>query len=92
MNWQNGELILQIKLQPKASFDAITGIIDDRIKIRLTSPPIDNKANQHLVQYLAKQFSIAKSNIEIIKGLQSRLKTLRIRSLEELPNCLVFEH
>ncbi len=86
--WADGVLTLNVRLQPNASSDEITGITDGRLKIRLTSPPLDNRANRHLVKYLAKQLGVAKSSIEIISGEHSRLKTLRIRSLQQLPSWL----
>ncbi len=88
VHWVDGLLTLQVHLQPNARTDRIVGITDGRLRIRLTSPPIDGRANQHLVRYLAKRLGIARSRIEITRGRHSRLKTLRIHSLQQLPDWL----
>ena len=53
--WQDDNLILNIRLQPRASCDEIVAIqADGRLKIRITAPPVDGKANDHLLQFLAR--------------------------------------
>ncbi|MCL4115596.1 UNVERIFIED_CONTAM: hypothetical protein GTU68_058643 [Idotea baltica] len=56
----------------------------DRLKIAITAPPVDGKANKHLVKFLAKQFKVAKSQINIVSGETDRDKTVQI----EAPGCL----
>ena len=51
------------------------------IKIKITAQPIENKANKALVEFLSKQFKIAKSNIEIIKGETSKEKTILFKNI-----------
>ncbi len=48
------------------------------IKIYLTAPPVDGKANQALIKFLARHYGVRKSEVNIIKGLKSRQKTVRI--------------
>ncbi|WP_028881567.1 DUF167 family protein [Teredinibacter turnerae] len=83
--WHEDHLILHCVLQPKASSDAFAGLQADRLKIRITAPPTDGKANAHLVKYLARQFGVAKSNIEIVRGQLSRQKTLQIHHPKHIP-------
>ena len=45
--WQGENLLLRVKTQPKASKDEFAEVLDNRLKIRITAPPIDGKANQH---------------------------------------------
>jgi len=72
------DIILKIYLQPKSSKNEIIGPYRDGIKIKLTAPPVEGKANEALVRFLARELGISPSCIEIIKGHHSREKTLRI--------------
>ena len=77
--------ILKIHLQPNAKRNEICGIYDDEyIKIAITTPPIDGKANETLIKFLSKELKIPKSNITITKGLTSRNKTIEIESEKEI--------
>ncbi len=51
--WDGEDLILDCHLQPKASSDEFAGLHGDRLKIRLTAPPVEGKANAHLMAFLA---------------------------------------
>jgi uncharacterized protein (TIGR00251 family) len=72
------EIILKIYLQPKSSKNEIMGPHRDGIKVKVTAPPIEGKANEALIRFLAKEFGVSPSCIEIIKGHHSREKTLKI--------------
>ena len=87
--WQDGDLILNVRVQPRASSDTFAETLGDRIKIRITAPPVDGKANKHLVGFLAKTFKIAQSNISIIAGETGRNKQLQIKKPQCLPECIV---
>lgn len=75
------DIILKIYLQPKSSKNEIVGPYRDGIKIKLTAPPLEGKANEALIRFLAKELSISPSRIEILKGLHSREKTLKISGM-----------
>ncbi|WP_318482117.1 DUF167 family protein YggU [Photobacterium leiognathi] len=84
---QDGDdLIVRLYIQPKASRDQIVGLHGDEIKIAITAPPVDGKANAHLVKYLSKQFKVAKGLIHVEKGLQGRHKQVRIAAPKAIPN------
>lgn len=83
--WQGEDLILHCHVQPKAANDEIVGIHGDRLKIRITAPPIDGKANDHILRWFSKLFKVPKSDIEILQGESGRQKTLRIRAPKTLP-------
>jgi len=83
--WQGNDLLLRVKAQPKASKDEFAEVLDNRLKIRITTPPIDGKANQHLIKFLARQFKVSKSQIELLTGDTSREKRFMIRSPKQLP-------
>ena len=72
------DAILKVYLQPKASKNEVVGPYRDGIKVKVTAPPVEGKANETLIRLLAKEFGTSPSCIEIIKGLHSREKTLRI--------------
>jgi len=71
-------ILLKVYLQPKASKNEIVGPYRDGIKVKVTAPPIEGKANEALIRFLAKELGISPSSIEIVKGHHSREKTLKI--------------
>ena len=77
------ETDIKIKLLPRSSKNQIIGKEGDLFKVKVTSPPVEGKANKALVQLLAKNLGISKGRVEIIAGKNSRLKTLRIHGLSE---------
>ncbi|MCK5262622.1 MAG: YggU family protein [Gammaproteobacteria bacterium] len=83
--WQNDDLILNVRVQPRAASDAFAEHNDDYIKIRITAPPIDGKANKHLIAFLAKTFKVAKSSIKLLAGETCRNKRLLIPKPRSLP-------
>lgn len=82
---QDEDLILRVYVQPKASRDSIVGLHGDEIKIAITAPPVDGKANAYLSKYLAKQFKVAKGAIVLEKGAQGRHKVIRVQSPTMIP-------
>ncbi|WP_299663143.1 DUF167 family protein YggU [uncultured Psychromonas sp.] len=85
-SYQGEDLVLRLYLQPKASRDQFVGQHGEELKIAITAPPVDGKANAHLVKFLSKQFKVAKSAINVEKGLQSRHKLVRIKQPKNLPS------
>lgn len=84
--WFDGEdLVLRLYIQPKASRDKLVGLHGDELKVAITAPPVDGKANAHLSKYLAKQFKVAKGFIKIEKGELGRHKQVRILSPNAIP-------
>ncbi|MCK9467891.1 MAG: DUF167 family protein [Porticoccaceae bacterium] len=79
-------LVLQCHIQPGASRDAIAGVHGDRLKVQVASPPVDGKANDRLVRFIAKTLGVAKSRITVVRGHSSRQKTLHIADLKALPD------
>ncbi len=83
--WDGDDLILRIHLQPKAKQDEVAGPHGDRLKIRITAPPVDGKANKHLCRFLASQFKVPKSRVSLEAGTSSRDKKLRIHDPATYP-------
>jgi uncharacterized protein (TIGR00251 family) len=69
---------LRVKVQPRARKNAITGTVGDALKVALTAPPVEGKANAALIEFLAKVFEIPRSSITIASGETSRLKIVNI--------------
>ena len=74
------DVILKIYLQPKASKNEIVGSYRDGIKVRVTAAPVEGKANEALLRFLAKEFGVTLSSFEIIRGHRSRQKIIRIEA------------
>lgn len=80
--WQQdgNNLLLHLFVQPRASRNRFCGIHDGKIKLQLTSPPVDGAANQACCEFLAKQFKVPKTAVSIIAGANSRHKRVRIEA------------
>lgn len=89
--WDGDALILSCHLQPKASRDEISGLHGDSVKIRITAPPIEGRANTQLIRFLAKTFGVPKRAVSIISGELGRQKRVRIESPTRLPEALPME-
>jgi len=79
IEWRNGDLFLEVRVQPRASQDQIIGIVDARFKIKITAPPVDRAANRYLQQFLAGEFGVAKSHVEVVRGHHSRYKRVLVK-------------
>lgn len=73
--------ILNVHVQPKASANRIAGLHADALKICITAPPVDGKANKAIISFLAQFFSLPKSSIHIDGGQHSRSKRVRVSGL-----------
>ncbi len=78
------EIFLKVYLQPKSSKNEVLGPYRDGIKIKVTASPVEGKANEALLRFLAKELGISISRIEILKGHHSREKILRISNPKPL--------
>ncbi len=74
--WEGDVLHLFVRVQPKASRDEFAEVQEDRIRIRITAPPVDGKANAHLLKFVAKTCGVAKSKVQIKTGETGRNKHL----------------
>jgi uncharacterized protein (TIGR00251 family) len=74
---------LSVKVVTGASKTAIIGIEQEALKVKLAALPVDGKANQVLIELIAKWLSIPKASIRIQSGLTSRRKVISIENFEE---------
>ena len=75
---KDGCLILNLRVIPRASKDAIQGRLGDALKIRIQAPPIEGKANAYLVKFLSKHWKVPRRDIEILSGETGRNKRIKI--------------
>lgn len=71
----------QIKVQPRAKKNAITGETGDALKVALTAPPLEGRANQACVAFFAELLNVSRSSITIAAGETSRNKLIRVSGL-----------
>jgi len=72
------ETLIKVYLQPKSSKNEVVGPYRDGIKVKVTAPPVEGKANEALIKLLAKEFKTSPSSVEILKGHHLREKIIRI--------------
>ncbi len=77
---REGTIIL-VRLQPRARRPGLVGSVGERLKIAVSGPPVDGKANAELCRLLAERLEVAKSAVLILQGETSREKTVLVRGV-----------
>jgi uncharacterized protein len=72
---------VELRVKPKAKRDKIEVVDIDHLDIWVTSPPVEGRANEHVVKLLSKKLGAPKSSIEIIKGESGKNKVVNISGL-----------
>ena len=75
-----GEVLLEVRVTPGARRTELVARDGDRLRVKLAAPPVDGKANAELVRFLAELYGVRRSAVEVVRGLRSRDKVVRIRS------------
>ena len=83
--WDGNDLLLDLRVQPRASRDEFGEALGERLKLRLTAPPVEGKANAQLTRFLAAAFGVTKSRVHLESGASSRNKRVRIQAPARLP-------
>ena len=78
---KDGSVIFAVRVQPRASRDEIVGEFQDALKIRLTAPPVDDRANEALRKLLAASLKVPLAAVRIASGERSRTKRVEIRGV-----------
>jgi uncharacterized protein (TIGR00251 family) len=78
---KNNEIVFSARIVPRASKSEIVGELDQALKIRIASPPVDGAANAELIKLLAKSFGVSKAQVAIIGGQTSKTKQIKIADL-----------
>ena len=78
---QEDNCILKVRVQPKASRNQVDGFEEDTLRLRVTAPPTEGKANAGVIALLAKTLGISKSKLQIVRGQSSRNKVVSVDTL-----------
>jgi uncharacterized protein (TIGR00251 family) len=74
-------VLLSVKLQPRASANAIGDALGNELRIKVTAPPVDAAANEALVKLLAQRLDCPRNRVELMRGHTSRHKTIKLHGL-----------
>jgi len=77
------DIVIKVKIIPGSSKNKVIGVYNNSLKITITAPPIEGKANKKCITYIAKCFDVAKSKIEIISGQTSKNKLIKIYDISQ---------
>ena len=67
-----------VRVLPRAAKDGVAGLAGDAVRIRLTAPPVENRANEALVRFLADSLDVPKNRVKIVAGMAGRRKIVRV--------------
>lgn len=74
----SGSVTLEVRVIPRSSKSEIVGEHNGAMRVKLSAPPVDGAANEELIRLLSKEFEVSRSAIEIVSGLTSKSKRVRI--------------
>ncbi|MFY9950670.1 MAG: DUF167 domain-containing protein [Candidatus Sulfotelmatobacter sp.] len=77
----SGSVTFAVKIHPPARKNAITGELGNALKVSLTSPPVDGRANEECIDFFAKLLKLPRSSVTIASGQTSRTKVIRVVGL-----------
>jgi uncharacterized protein (TIGR00251 family) len=86
---RNDVITLTLHVQPGAKRTEIAGLHGDALKIRLAAPPIEGRANEALLKFIAGIFSVPLRNVELQQGGQSRHKVVAVSGSSIEPGSLI---
>ena len=72
---------VNVQVMPRASRAGVTGLLGDAVRIRLTAPPLENRANEALVRFLSASLNVPRPSVEIIAGKRGRKKIVRVAGI-----------
>jgi uncharacterized protein len=73
---------IKVKVTPRSSKNAVVGIRGDGVAVKLTTPPVEGRANKDLIKFIAKKLGVSPSSVTILKGDTSREKVLLVRGAD----------
>ena len=76
-----GSVTFAVKIHPRAKTNAITGELGDAMKVSLTSPPVEGRANEACIEFFANLLKVPRSSVTIASGQSSRQKVIRVIGL-----------
>ena len=79
----SGGASFAVKVHPRAKKNAVTGEFGDALKVSLTTPPIEGRANEACVEFFAKLLKVPQSSVTIASGQRSRNKVIRVAGVTD---------
>ncbi|GAC1666627.1 MAG: DUF167 domain-containing protein [Candidatus Acidiferrum sp.] len=80
---REGAAVFRVRVQPRASKDEIAGEVDGAMKVRLSAPPVEDRANEALIEFLAQLLKRPKSAVRILAGGRSPVKRVEMMGVTE---------
>lgn len=74
--------MIALHVQPGARATGVVGPHGNRLKLKIAAPPVDNKANAHLIAWLAARLGVPNTSVTLVRGDTSRQKTVAVRGVE----------
>jgi uncharacterized protein (TIGR00251 family) len=78
---KDGTLLLTVYIQPRASRALLAGLHNGALKLSITAPPVEGKANRAVVKYISRLFNLPPKAVSIMSGHQSRTKRLTVKNI-----------
>jgi uncharacterized protein (TIGR00251 family) len=75
--------MLQVRVTPRAARDQIVGWQDDTLRVRVTAPPLEGRANEAVLRLLARALAVSPSRLRIVRGQTQRNKVVAVEGLSE---------
>ena len=82
--WDGADLLLRLRVQPRAGRTAFAEPFGDALKVKLKAPPVDGRANAELLRFIAERFGVSRGAVELVSGQQSRTKQLRVKNPNQM--------
>ncbi len=70
-----------VKVHPRAKKNAITGVVGDALKVSLTAPPVEGRANEACIEFLAGLLKVPRASVTIVSGASVRTKVVRVAGM-----------
>lgn len=80
---KDGSLVFPVRVVPNAKKNEIVRVEEGVLKVRIAAPPVGGKANEVLVEFLAKALGVRKRQLAIVRGKRARDKTISVEGLSE---------
>jgi len=76
-------IVFQVRVVPRSSRSEVAGVQGDSLKIRLKAPPVEGRANEECIRFLAGLLGVKKDRVRIVSGLKSKTKTIAVSGLQK---------
>ena len=70
-----------VRVVPRSSREEVAGLSEGAVRIRLTAPPLENRANEALVRFLSRALGVSRSRVELVAGERGRNKVVRVHGM-----------